>query len=75
MELDKDIILKEVIYDECWGNLEEVESETSVGRGRGKRGALERQLLKECEGQVLVRGIDGLSPAVAPAKLCFSLIA
>ena len=47
MELDKDIILKEVIYDECWGNLEEVESETSVGRGRGKRGALERQLLKE----------------------------
>jgi len=32
-----------------------------------------RQLLKECEGQVLVGGVDGLSPAVAPAKLCFSL--
>jgi len=40
MELDKDIILKEVIYDECWGNLEEVESEISVGRGWGKGGCL-----------------------------------
>lgn len=45
MELDEDIILKEAIYDECWGNLEEVESETSVGRGQGKGGALGRVLV------------------------------
>lgn len=47
MELDKDIILKEVIYDECWGNLEEVESETQLAGDREGRYLLKSTCLKD----------------------------
>lgn len=44
-------------------------------RGRGvpwEEYLSERQLLKACEGQVSVGYMDGLSPAVAPAKCASS---